>query len=155
MASLIRVIYISSATPEFREYEIAELLKQARSANAKRGLTGMLLYIGGSFFQVLEGEAENVDSVYAAISRDKRHMRVTLIIREPIAEREFTEWTMGFSAVDPQEARKLLGENDFFNEATCITRLDSGRAKTLLTALGKRRWQLERSGMYRALGRTT
>lgn len=155
MASLIHVVYISSAAPGFQEREIPELLKHARSANAQRGLTGMLLYIGGSFFQVLEGEAESVDAVYAAIGRDKRHRRVTLIIREPIVEREFTEWTMGFSAVDPQEAGKLLGENDFFNEATCVKRLDSGRAKTLLTALGKRRWQLERSGMYRALGRST
>jgi hypothetical protein len=154
MASLIHVIYASSTTPAFREYEISELLVQARSANADRGLTGMLLYIGGSFFQVLEGEAAVVDALYAVICRDKRHMRVTQIIREPIIERAFNQWTMGFSTIDPLEAGKLLGENDFFNEATCVTRMDSGRAKTLLAALGKRRWQLERSGMFRALGRT-
>jgi hypothetical protein len=152
--SLIHVIYASSAGPEFREHEIPELLKQARTANEKRNITGMLLYIGGSFFQLLEGEAATVDSLFATISRDRRHMRVTQVIREPILERDFTGWTMGFSTVDPTEAGKLLGENDFFNQASCVSRLDSGRAKTLLAALGKRRWELEHSGMLRALGRT-
>ena len=102
---------------------------------------------------MLEGEAAVVDSLYTKIGRDKRHARVTQVIREPILERDFTGWTMGFSTVDPIEAGKLLGENDFFNEASCVTRLDSGRAKTLLAALAKRRWELERTGMLRALGR--
>ena len=152
--SLIHVIYASLATAEFREREIPDLLKQARAANEERDITGMVLYIGGAFFQLLEGETAMVDSVYAKINRDARHTKVTQIIRESILERDFTGWTMGFSTVDPSEAGKLLGENDFFNLASCVTRLDSGRAKTLLAALGKRRWQLERSGMYRALGRS-
>ena len=151
--SLIHVVYASSATPGFREQQIPDLLNEARSSNEERGITGMLLYIGGSFFQLLEGEDAVVDALYDKIRRDKRHMRVTQILREPILERDFTGWTMGYSTVTPMEAGKLLGENDFFNEASCVTRLDSGRAKTLLVALGKRRWQLERSGMFRALGR--
>jgi hypothetical protein len=81
-------------------------------------------------------------------------MKVTQIVREAILDRDFTGWTMDFSTVDPIEAGKLLGENGLFNLASCVTRLDAGHAKTLLAALGKRRWQLERNGMYRALGRT-
>jgi hypothetical protein len=151
--SLIHVIYASSAAAGFHESQIPDLLKNARAANEKREVTGMLLYIGGSFFQLLEGEAAAVDSIYTKIGCDPRHTGVTQIIREPILERDFTGWTMGFSTLDPLEAGNLLGENDFFNAASCVTRLDSGRAKTLLVALGKRRWQLERSGMFRALGR--
>jgi hypothetical protein len=146
-------MYASTAAPDFREDQIPHILQKARAANEKQGITGMLLYIGGSFFQLLEGEAAVVDSVYTKIGRDRRHARVTQIIREPILERDFTGWTMGFSTVDPIVAGKLLGENDFFNESSCVTRLDSGRAKTLLVALGKRRWELERSGMLRTLGR--
>jgi len=153
--SLIHIMYASSAAPDFREHQIPDLLQKARVANEKQDITGMLLYIGGSFFQLIEGEAAVVDSAYTKIGRDKRHARVTQIIREPILERDFTGWTMGFSTVDPIEAGKLLGENDFFSNASCVTRLDSGRAKTLLAALGKRRWALERSGMLRALGRNS
>ena len=150
---LTHIMYASSAAPDFREHQIPDLLQKARAANEKQDITGMLLYIGGSFFQLLEGDAAAVDSIYTKIGRDKRHASVTQIIREPILERDFIGWTMGFSTVDPIEAGKLLGENDFFNEASCVTRLDSGRAKTLLAALAKRRWDLERSGMLRALGR--
>jgi len=35
-----------------------------------------------------------------------------------------------------------------------VARLDSGRAKTLLSALGARRWQLDANEMYCALRRT-
>jgi hypothetical protein len=150
---LIHIMYASSAARNFRESELPDLLQKARAANEKRGITGMLLYIGGSFFQLLEGEAAVVDLVFAKISVDTRHARVTQVVREPILERAFDAWTMGFSTVDPIDAGTLIGQNDFFNEASCVTRLDSGRAKTLLAALGKRRWQLEGSGMFRALGR--
>jgi len=64
--------------------ELAELLQGARDTNAELGLTGMLLYAEGSFFQVLEGQADVVDALYDKIERDKRHDQVTLVIREPI-----------------------------------------------------------------------
>lgn len=152
---LSHIMYASAAAPDFREHQLPELLKKARAANQEQDITGMLLYIGGAFFQILEGNTEVIDAVFDRISRDARHGKVTLVIREPILERDFGGWTMGFSTVDPLEAGKLLGENDFFNEASCVSRLDAGRAKTLLAGLAKRRWQLERSGMLRALGRKT
>src|ERR1700722_7792397 len=97
MTQLIRCIYASLATPNFKEDELPLLLERARQFNALHSLTGMLLYIEGSFFQLLEGEAEAVDAIYTRIMRDPRHTRVTLIIRESIAQRDFSEWTMGFS----------------------------------------------------------
>jgi hypothetical protein len=152
MTQLTHCIYASLATEDFEEHDIPALLKHARISNATRGLTGMLLYIGGNFFQVLEGEESIVDSVYAHILRDPRHRQVTLIIREPIANRSFSEWTMGFSTVDPVDAGKILGENDFFKSASCIARLDSGRAKKLLSAFQGGRWRIERTGTHPTTG---
>jgi hypothetical protein len=128
------------------------LLERARRANAGQNLTGMLLYIEGSFFQVLEGEAEAIDALYAKIMRDPRHTRITLIIRETIAQRDFSEWTMGFCVVDRIDAGKLIGENDFFTKASCIDNLDAGRAKKLLAAFRNGRWRLERTGVQRVAG---
>lgn len=155
MTQLSHCIYASLAAPEFAEHEIPGLLERARAANSLHGLTGMLLYIEGSFFQVLEGEAAAIDDVYARISRDTRHTRITLIIREPIENRSFSEWTMGFTTVDRLEAGKLIGENDFFNSASCVAQLDSGRAKKLLTAFRSGRWRMEGTGKHRAIGRRT
>jgi hypothetical protein len=154
MKQLIHCIYASLAAPSFAESDIPALLEEARDANASCGISGMLLYINGSFFQVLEGERRVVDDVYGRILGDRRHSRVAMIIREPIADRSFNEWSMGFSTVDMVSAGALVGENDFFNSASCIERLDAGRAKKLLSAFHGGRWRSERTGVHRAVGRS-
>jgi hypothetical protein len=152
LKQLIRCIYASLAIPNFGQAEILPLLEQARNANARRNLTGILLYIGESFFQVLEGEAADVDAVYAKILHDPRHTRVTQIIHEPIAGRDFSDWTMGFSMVDRLDAGKLIGENDFFTTASCVAQMDFGRAKKLLSAFRSGRWRMERTDLHRVIG---
>ncbi len=154
MKSLISVIYASRAAEDFHEHEIPDLLKQARVANAAHEVTGMLLYIGGSFVQVLEGEAGMVDSVFAAIGRDKRHLDLTRITRESILERAFEGWTMSHKTLDPVEAGELIGDSKFFLSPTWIQQLDSNLAKKLLYAASIK-WQMEhRTGKYRTLGRS-
>ena len=73
MKSLISLIYASRSTECFHEHEIPDLLQQVRLANAKQEFTGMLLYISGSFLQVLEGHPAMIDSVFGRILQDKRH----------------------------------------------------------------------------------
>ncbi len=154
MKSLISVIYASRASEHFNEHEIPDLLKQARLANAGHEITGMLLYIGGSFLQVLEGRPGVVDSVYRTILRDPRHTQVTLIARDTILERAYEGWTMNHTTLDPVEAGEVIGEPEYFASAAWVTRLDPVRAKKLLSAASTR-WKMEhRSGKYRTLGRT-
>jgi hypothetical protein len=148
--SMIHCIYASRATANPSEAEIQRLLARARNINGERGITGMLLLIEGSFFQVLEGDAEMVDKTYETIARDARHDRVTLIIREPISKRSFGEWSMGFTAVDRTDAQEAVGENDFFGSAECLERINAGRAKKLLVAFGAGRWRTENTGIHRA-----
>jgi Sensors of blue-light using FAD len=155
MKSLISVIYASRATREFHEHEIPHLLKQARLANAAHELTGMLLYMAGSFVQVLEGEEGMVEAVFETIRADKRHGQVALISREPILERAFEGWTLSHKTLDPVEAGELMGEASFFLSPAWIQQLDPPRAKKLLSAASTR-WKIEhRSGKYRTLGRGT
>jgi hypothetical protein len=153
MENLIHVIYVSSAVPEISEHDTVQFLNEARKANRKNDVSGLMLYIGGSFLQLLEGEATKVDMVCSAIFQDKREMR--MILREPIAEREFPEWTMGFEAVEPLEAARLLGEPLLFDSVSRVARIEYNSAKTLLSIIGRRRWQSDRSGMFRAIRRTT
>ena len=153
MEDLIHVIYVSSAAPDISEHDTVKFLNEARKANRKNDVSGMMLYIGGCFLQLLEGEAARVDSACSAIFHDKREMR--MVLREPIAEREFPEWTMGFEAVAPHEAARLLGEPLLFDSVSRVARIDSNNAKTLLSIIGRRRWQSDRSGMFRAIRRTT
>lgn len=146
---LIHCIYASRAIGNPGEAGVRALLEHARRKNETLGITGILLLIDDSFFQVLEGQAEAVDATYEVIARDPRHDRVTQIIREPIAQRSFAEWSMGFASVPRGDARQLVGENDFFGDAECLRRLDGGRAKKLLLAFRAGRWRTEHTGIHR------
>jgi hypothetical protein len=153
MEDLIHVIYVSSAGPDITEHDTVKFLNEARKANRKNDVSGMMLYVGGCFLQLLEGEVTKVDTVCRTIFQDKREMR--LVLREPIAEREFPEWTMGFEAVAPHEAARLLGEPLLFDSVSRVARIEPNSAKTLLSIIGRRRWQSDRSGMFRAIRRTS
>jgi hypothetical protein len=148
MSTLCHCIYASEATAEFQERQIPSLLEKIRAANSSRGITGMLLYVEGSFFQVLEGHSRLVDDVFAAIKRDPRHARITMIIREPIVERRFGEWTMGFSTLALADVGKILEKNDYFASSSCIAELTSGRAKKLLAAFHDGRWRTGLMGAH-------
>ena len=53
------------------------------------------------------------------------------------------------------EAARLLGKPLLFDTVSGVSRMDAGSAKTLLSIIGRRRWQSDRSGMFRAIRRTT
>jgi hypothetical protein len=153
--TLIHCIYASRSIAPVSDADIEALLERARSNNSARDITGMLLFIEGSFFQVLEGDAAAVDKTFEIIARDPRHDRVTKIIREPLAQRSFGEWSMGFASVQRARTQQLIGENDFFGSADCLERINPGRAKKLLTAFGAGRWRIESTGRHRRRARVS
>lgn len=149
-SGFIQCIYASAASRAFDTEELAELLRVARDANARLGLTGMLLHAEGSFFQVLEGQADVVDALYAKIERDQRHDQMTLIIREPIPRRSFDAWTMGFYKVSREELAGMSGVNDFFGKDRTTLSVDAGRARKLLAAFREGSWRKKLTGARRA-----
>jgi hypothetical protein len=152
MEDLIHVICVGAAAPEISEQDTAEFLKEARKTNRKNDVSGMLLYVGGRLLLLLEGEAHKVDAAFKEIAR-KRELRA--ILREPVAEREFPDWIMGFEAVAPAEVARLLGESLDFDSDSFIAHIEPQNTKTLFSIIGRRRWQSDRSGIFRAIRRTT
>jgi hypothetical protein len=65
------------------------LLTHAQRLNAELAVTGMLLYGNERFLQVLEGEAEVVQEIYAQIKQDARHHNILTFANKPVAERAF------------------------------------------------------------------
>ena len=149
---LFHCIYASAATRPFATAELTALLQRAREANERLGATGMLLHAEGSFFQVLEGPEDVLQALFAKICADQRHAQVTKIIWEPIAERAFDAWTMGFHQVSRQELAGIAGVNDFFGKAQCVVDLDAGRAQKVLAAFAEGRWRKKLTGMRQTAG---
>lgn len=108
-----RIIYLSSGVKIFSDEEINDLLKISRENNQNNGITGLLLYSDGNFMQIIEGEKEAVESTYNKILNDTRHRNVILITNESIKQRNFSEWKMGFSIVDPEFLKKHPEINPF------------------------------------------
>jgi len=140
MHSLVQTIYASEACSDFHEHDIPSLLKQIRPANAKSQVTGMLVYAGRSFLQLLEGPAVSVDALFARVVFDPRHTQVTRLTREMSSARQFPDWTMDFLSIHPIDAGALIGSADFAANPSCVT-LAARQAKTLFAALRKPSWQ--------------
>ncbi|MBK1715877.1 BLUF domain-containing protein [Rubrivivax gelatinosus] len=140
MTHLTHCIYASAASTPLDSSALRELLETSRVHNARDGITGMLLHVDGSFFQVIEGPAAAVSALFDRIAADPRHRQVTRIIEEPIHRRSFDAWSMGYPSGD-EDLSELPGFNDFFGRSACLTRLDAGRARKLLAAFAAGRWR--------------
>lgn len=107
---LCKLIYASQAIKPFSGDELESLLTAARIHNARHGLSGLLLYAGQSFLQILEGELDALTSLYGRIASDGRHTRLRLLASTPIERRKFAQWSMGFEQVnDAVLSRSLPG----------------------------------------------
>lgn len=98
--------------------ELLSLLAQARDRNRRQGITGILLYSNGNFFQVLEGEENDVGEVYESILKDKRNHGNIVIVKERISERSFPNWSMGFRKLSENDLRSIDGYSDFMSLTT-------------------------------------
>jgi acylphosphatase len=109
------LIYVSIAAKRYDGVELTEFLQDWRRKNEKLALTGMLLYKDGKFMQVLEGEEEKVKQLSAKIDRDPRHSNVTLLLQGHATERDFPDWSMGFSDLDAPQVASIAGYSEFMN----------------------------------------
>jgi hypothetical protein len=129
---LYHLIYLSSATQEFDEASLDDLLDVARRNNASLGVSGMLLYNDGNFIQYVEGEEADVRALFARIAVDPRHSGVLTVSEGPVDHRVFADWSMGFRTLTPIE-REALGRFDL-NRAALDRRI-SPDAPAVLKAM--------------------
>jgi Sensors of blue-light using FAD len=103
LAPLHQLVYVSSSRSNWTEAELDRLVTRVRIHNGTRGITGMLLYIGGSFIQALEGPAAQISDAMDRIQADKRHWHVQRIVDRRIVLRDFADNSMGFRHCRPVE----------------------------------------------------
>lgn len=136
---MLSIAYVSAAATSMSDEDIAAILVQARANNVQRDLTGALIYHEGRFIQILEGPKNQVRSRFQVISADPRHRSLHIISEEPIAERQFPDWTMGFRPLTDIAVNQLSGYDDIFDERTGRVRLKHAddKAEELLEWLGR------------------
>ncbi|MBD1394436.1 BLUF domain-containing protein [Mucilaginibacter glaciei] len=103
------IVYLSTAVELMTDQPLTDLLTVACKNNAFRNVSGILLYSEGTFLQVLEGAEDDVDKIFNIIAKDPRHKNLVTLADEPINQREFANWSSGFTSVSLSQAIDLSG----------------------------------------------
>jgi hypothetical protein len=130
-----QIVYTSTATEHLSCADLNELLLGARNRNKTLGVSGMLVFHGGTFLQALEGKKRAVNEIFASILTDPRHRDIEVLHRGPgFDQRVFGDWSMGFA--DFTGAATMLKGFIRLNEQVRSRELDGTRAIELLAKCG-------------------
>lgn len=131
---IYNMVYCSRATLGVDDAAVARIIASARRLNPAQGITGLLVFGSGIFFQWLEGPRHNIMALMATLKTDPRHEGIVLLsATEEVRERLFPDWDM--ELVTTTDIRDVLldalGEAKDDNNAAALrlllAQLDSGQ----------------------------
>lgn len=104
---LYNIVYCSRSAPGVDAADVERIIASSRRRNPAVGITGLLVFGSGVFFQWLEGPRDSVTALMATLKADPRHDTVVeLSANEEVRERLFPEWDMEF--VESTDIRGVL-----------------------------------------------
>ena len=83
------ICYVSTANKELSKSDISLLFKTVRQKNDILGVTGILMFSEGNFFQIMEGEHHTINDIFKNIKVDPRHYNVIKILQKPTGNQFF------------------------------------------------------------------
>lgn len=102
-------VYCSRAADGVDADAVNRLVAFSQARNAARGITGVLVFGSGVFFQWIEGPPAEVRALIANLHGDTRHHDiVTLDQSVDLRERLYPHWEM--EPVEPDDLREVLEE---------------------------------------------
>ncbi|MRS15996.1 EAL domain-containing protein [Enterobacteriaceae bacterium RIT691] len=119
---LTTIIYRSHLCDDVPVKALESMVAAANLKNGRADVTGILLFNGTHFFQLLEGPEENVKAIYQAICHDKRHYNVVELLCDYGPSRRFGK--VGMELFDLREHDK---------DDVLQTILDKGTSRYQLT----------------------
>ena len=101
-----QLIYSSWAKPDLDMADLALMLAESRVRNNARGITGVLVLVDGVFFQIIEGEKDDVLDLMETIKHDPRHSGVKVYHEGETGERAFASWSMAYLSPSAEEVSR-------------------------------------------------
>ena len=129
LTTLYEVLYVSQLAPDTPVSAVASIAGHARTANAQRGLTGLLVFDGQRFCQQLEGSQKQVLSAMARICQDPRHVEINVVHQGLLDARRFSSFSLAFSEV---EGGDVLEQMEQLDGAAALRVFETLRASVLL-----------------------
>jgi len=106
---LQELIYTSLSQTHSDVDDVKNILAASERNNAASSITGLLMFDGQRYVQILEGESERVTHLYNVISKDPRHQQLELLHIGGIPARAFDDWRMAYESL-PQGLLDDLAE---------------------------------------------
>lgn len=88
--------YTSWASPSLRTEDVDAILASARRNNPLQGLSGLLIFNGTNFMQILEGVEPAIDELVERLKVDRRHSNMSIRDERTIDQRVFPDWAMAY-----------------------------------------------------------
>ena len=132
---MYELIYKSRARQNFSNSDLEKMLSRAQIKNKSKDITGLLVFDGQHFLQILEGEREVVEATFEHIQKDERHCEFERFWSQSsgsIKNRAFAEWSM--ASVHLQEG-SLEGDVKSLMESSAQSSLGKRLFRILLDRL--------------------
>lgn len=86
--------YTSFARLDLTADDVGAIHRTAMQLNALEGITGLLIFNGTHFLQVIEGAEEAIDELLHRLRGDRRHDGIEVRDERFIDQRSFPDWAM-------------------------------------------------------------
>jgi hypothetical protein len=91
---LTSVTYTSLARLDLQASDLEAIHRTAREQNALDGITGLLVFNGTHFLQIIEGAEDAIEDLVERLRKDPRHNGFEIRDRRQVDARSFPDWSM-------------------------------------------------------------
>ena len=104
--------YTSLASLHLSIEDVESIHRTARDLNAIDGVTGILIFNGTHFLQIIEGADDAIGDLLERLRRDPRHSGLEVRDDRVISDRSFPDWSMELVRVQGSylEAKETLAD---------------------------------------------
>jgi hypothetical protein len=92
--TLKSLTYTSLAALDLDVADLEAIHRTAREVNGLEGITGLLVFNGTHFLQIVEGAPQAIDDLVERLRRDRRHSAFEVRDERTITQRSFGSWSM-------------------------------------------------------------
>ena len=110
--SFTTVTYTSLARLDLQDTDLEDIHRSARDHNALDGVTGLLVFNGTHFLQIIEGSEQAIEDLLERLRKDQRHTGFEIRDRRKVEARSFPDWSMEMVRVRASyfEARDTIAD---------------------------------------------
>ncbi|MAO08760.1 MAG: blue light sensor protein [Alteromonas sp.] len=100
------ICYVSNSAEGLNKEQLEAILNKTYTNNSLKEISGILLHSMGHFFQVIEGDEDEILSLYEKIKVDNRHHNIFEVMNKPREKRFFEGYATDFKIIRTSQQLK-------------------------------------------------